>query len=171
MRMLLQHAAEPAGRGGAGRPWLPSAGGHPGEQELTWTRDLRRRLPSTSRSPAMRQTEGEYDWTPEEQIRTGAQPRPPSGGPLDSGADLELNGNLPAAYEVYDRALQQSPDDEALRVAAGRLAASLLRYEDAVRWLEPAQARATQDAEIAYYLGLAYQGLGPIRDSRRSPHP
>jgi tetratricopeptide (TPR) repeat protein len=114
----------------------------------------------------MRQTEGEYDWTPEEQIRTGAQPRPPSGGPLDSGADLELNGNLPAAYEVYDRALQQSPDDEALRVAAGRLAASLLRYEDAVRWLEPAQARATQDAEIAYYLGLAYQGLGRIRDAR-----
>ena len=114
----------------------------------------------------MRQTEGEYDWTPEEEIRTGAQPRPPSGGPLDSGAGLELNGNLPAAYEVYDRALRQSPDDQALRVAAGRLAASLLRYEDAVRWLEPAQACATQDAEIAYYLGLAYQGLGRIRDAR-----
>jgi tetratricopeptide (TPR) repeat protein len=114
----------------------------------------------------MRQTEGEYDWTPEEEIRTGAQPRPPSGGPLDLGAGLELNGNLPGAYEVYDRALRQSPDDQALRVAAGRLAASLLRYEDAVHWLEPAQARATQDAEIAYYLGLAYQGLGRIRDAR-----
>ena len=68
----------------------------------------------------MRQTEDEYDWTPEAEIRTGAQPRPPSGGALDSGADLELNGNLPGAYEVYDRALEQSPDDQALRVAAGR---------------------------------------------------
>lgn len=114
----------------------------------------------------MRQTEGEYEWTPEKEIRIGAQARPPSGGPLDSAADLELNGNLPAAYEVYARALRQSPDDQALRVAAGRLAASLLRYADAVRWLEPAQARATHDAEIAYYLGLAYQGLGQIRDAR-----
>src|SRR5450759_1894189 len=114
----------------------------------------------------MLQTEGEYDWTPEASIRTGAQARPPSGGALDSGADLELNGNLPAAYEVYDRALVQTPDDQALRVAAGRLAASLLRYADTVRWLEPAQACATQDAEIAYYLGLAYQGLGRIREAR-----
>jgi hypothetical protein len=68
----------------------------------------------------MRQTEDEYDWTPEAEIRTGAQARPPSGGALDSGADLELNGNLPGAYEVYDRALGRSPDDQALRVAAGR---------------------------------------------------
>lgn len=114
----------------------------------------------------MRQTEGEYDWTPAAEIHTGAQARPPLGGPLDSGNDLELNGNLLGAYEVYDRALQKTPDDQALRVAAGRLAASLLRYADAVRWLEPAQARATYDPEIAYYLALAYQGLGRIRDAR-----
>jgi tetratricopeptide (TPR) repeat protein len=114
----------------------------------------------------MRQMEGEYDWTPEAEIRTGAQARLPAGGALDAGADLELNGNLPAAYEAYERALGQAPDDLALRVAAGRLAASLLRYEDAVKWLEPAQARATQDAEIAYYLGLAYQGLGRMREAR-----
>ena len=114
----------------------------------------------------MRQTEGEYDWTPESEIHPGAQPRPPAGGPLATGADLELNGNLPAAYDVYERALGQSPDDPALRVAAGRLAAALLRYQDAVRWLEPAQAAATQDAEIAYYLGLAYQGLGRTRQAR-----
>ena len=114
----------------------------------------------------MRQTEGEYDWTPEAEVRTGAQPRPPADGPLATGTDLELNGNLPAAYEVYERALGQSPDDAALRVAAGRLSAALLRYQDAVRWLEPAQARATQNAEIAYYLGLAYQGLGRMRQAR-----
>ncbi len=114
----------------------------------------------------MRQTEGGYDWTPEAEVGTGAQPRPPADGPLATGTDLELNGNLPAAYEAYERALGQSPDDAALRVAAGRLSAALLRYQDAVRWLEPAQARATQNAEIAYYLGLAYQGLGRMRQAR-----
>ena len=114
----------------------------------------------------MRHTEVEYDRATEAEIRTGAQARPPAGGPLDAGTDLELNGNLPGAYEVYDRALEKTPDDQALRIAAGRLAASLLRYADAVRWLEPAQARATYDTEIAYYLGLSYQGLGRIREAR-----
>jgi len=45
-------------------------------------------------------------------------------------------------------------------VAAGRLAVTLLRYADGIRWLGPAQARATYDPEIAYYLGLAYAGIG-----------
>jgi tetratricopeptide (TPR) repeat protein len=142
--------------------------------ERTWTMELA----DAPRSPVtfellagaghslMRQTEGRYDWTPEKDIRTGAQPRPPAGGPLDAGTDLELNGNLLEAYGVYDRALHQTPDDQALLVAAGRLAATLLRYDDAVRWLEPAQARATYDTEIAYYLGQAYQGLGRLREAR-----
>ena len=78
----------------------------------------------------MRQTEGEYDWTPEKEVRTGPQPRPPSGGALDSGADLELNGNLPAAYEVYDRALRQTsgrPGAARRRGTAGSVAAALWR--------------------------------------------
>ena len=115
----------------------------------------------------MRQTEGEYDWTPEKEIRTGAQPRPPAGGALGfrrrSGTERQ-----PARRRTKctTAPCSKTPDDQALRVAAGRLAASLLRYADAVRWLEPAQARATHDPEIAYYLGLAYQGLGRIRDAR-----
>ena len=67
---------------------------------------------------------------------------------------------------MYDKALRQSPDDQALNVAAGRLAVTLLRYDDAVRRLEPAQARASYDPEIAYYLGLAYEGLGRMREAR-----
>ena len=114
----------------------------------------------------MRQTEGAYDWTSESEIRTGPQPRLPAGGPLDAGTDLELNGNLPAAYDVYARGLAQSPNDQSLLLAAGRLAVTLLRYEDAVHWLEPAQARATYDPEIAYCLGIAYQGAGRTRDAR-----
>ena len=114
----------------------------------------------------LRQTEGEYDWAPPETVRTGPQERPAAGGPLEKATDLELNGNPVAAYGVYEKALAQSPDDAALRLAAGRLAVTLLRFADSVRWLEPAQARATQDAEIAYYLGLAYHGLGRAREAR-----
>ena len=142
--------------------------------EHTWTaeipdapqRPLTFELRDATGRDLMRQTEGLYDWTPAEEIHTGAQARPPAGGPLETGTDLELNGNLLVAYDVYDHALQKTPDNQALRVAAGRLAASLLRYDDAVRWLEPAEARATYDAEIAYYLGLAYQGLGRTREAR-----
>jgi tetratricopeptide (TPR) repeat protein len=110
----------------------------------------------------MRQTEGEYDWTPASEIHTGPQPRPAP----DAATDLELNGNLLAAYDTYERALRQSPGDPALRLAAGRLATTLLRYDDAVHLLEPVQAAATYDAETAYYLGLAYQGLGRSREAR-----
>lgn len=114
----------------------------------------------------MRQTEGEYDWSPASEVKTGPQrPEKPS-GPLDRGRDEELNGRLLTAYDTYTRALESSPNDFELRVAAGRLAATLLRYEDAIRWLEPAQAHATYDPEIAYYLGIAYDGAGRERDAR-----
>lgn len=114
----------------------------------------------------MRHTEGHYDWSPGDEVHTGPQARPAAGGALAVGTDLELNGGLLDAYEVYRRALEQSPDDHALQVAAGRLAVALLRYRDALHWLEPAQARATWDAEIAYYLGLAYEGVGRVREAR-----
>jgi tetratricopeptide (TPR) repeat protein len=114
----------------------------------------------------MRHTEGEYDWSKESEIKVGPQQKPDSKDALETGTDQELNGNLLAAYETYTKALEKTPDDFALRVAAGRLAASLLRYADAARWLEPAQARATHDPEIAYYLGIACQGLGRLRDAR-----
>jgi Flp pilus assembly protein TadD len=114
----------------------------------------------------MRQTEGVYDWTPEKDVTVGPRPHPPAGGALDAGTDLELNGDLLGAYQTYEQALERTPDDQSLLVAAGRLAAALLRYPDAVRLLEPAQARATYDGEIAYYLGLAYDGLGRTREAR-----
>jgi tetratricopeptide (TPR) repeat protein len=52
-----------------------------------------------------------------------------------------------------------------LRLAAGRLAASLLRYDHAVRWLNPVQSHFTAEPEIAYYLGIAYEGLGRTREA------
>ncbi|HKA02014.1 MAG TPA: DUF5107 domain-containing protein, partial [Candidatus Solibacter sp.] len=114
----------------------------------------------------MRHTENQYDWSPETDIRTGPQERITPGDPLEAGTDQELNGKLLVAYETYANALSRSPENQALRVAAGRLAVTILRYRDAVRWLAPAQAHATYDPEIAYYLGLAYRGLGQSRLAR-----
>ncbi len=115
----------------------------------------------------MRHVEGEYDWSPASEIHTGAQPRYTPTDPLETGADQELNGRLLVAYETYTRALEHTPDNLHLQRAAGRLAAALLRYDDAVRWLVPAaQSHATYEGEIAYYLGLAYDGLGRERQAR-----
>ena len=114
----------------------------------------------------MRQTEGVYDWPPESEIHVGPQPRDVPAGPLAIGTDQELNGNLLGAYETYTRALEGAPSNLMLRLAAGRLAASLLRYDDAVRRLAPIAEHFTAEPDIAYYLGLAYDGLGRERDAR-----
>ena len=114
----------------------------------------------------MRQTEGEYDWSPPNDIKTGPQERIVPSDSFEAGTDQELNGKLLVAYETYTSALSKTPENQALRVAAGRLAVTLLRYRDAIQWLVPAQARATYDAEIAYYLGLAYEAVGESRLAR-----
>lgn len=114
----------------------------------------------------MRQTEGQYDWSPESEIHTGPQERIALTDPLEMGTDQELNGKLLPAYETYVSALKRTPESQALRLAAGRLAVTLLRYRDAIRWLVPAQAHATYDPEVAYYLGLAYEGSGQPRVAR-----
>lgn len=114
----------------------------------------------------MRQTEGEYDWSSEREIHVGPQPRDMPADALAAGTDQELNGNLLGAYATYTAALDQSPSPLMLRLAAGRLAASLLRYDDAVRWLSPIAEQFVAQPDIAYYLGLAYEGLGRERDAR-----
>ncbi len=119
----------------------------------------------------VRQTEGEYNWTPESEIHVGPQKnysipsidKRSEDDWVQLGADEELNGKLLAAFETYQEALKRFPTSFALGKAAGRLAAGLLRYEDAVKLLEPAQRRDTPDPEIAYYLGIAYDGLGRER--------
>jgi tetratricopeptide (TPR) repeat protein len=114
----------------------------------------------------LRQTEGEYDWTPASEIKTGRQAPPAEGDWLKRGTDQELQGELPAALRSYQEGLEHSPGDFALSVAAGRLCAGLQRYVEAIQYLEPAAARATWDPEIAYYLGLAYDGAGDHAKAR-----
>jgi tetratricopeptide (TPR) repeat protein len=113
----------------------------------------------------MRQTEGVYDWL-ESDPHIGPQlPYTPT-DPLEIGTEQELNGRLPDAYSTYTRALERAPDNLQLRLAAGRLAASLLRFDEAVKWLSPIQPHYVAVPEIAYYLGLAYEGLGDDRHAR-----
>jgi tetratricopeptide (TPR) repeat protein len=141
--------------------------------ERTWSHEITApdapvsfEMRDASGSVLLQQTEGQYDWSRESEIHVGDQPQFTAIDPVEIGRNQELNGDLLRAYETYATALKDAPDNFELRVAAGRLAATLLRYSDAVRWLKPAQARATYDPEIAYHLGIAYEGLGRVREAR-----
>jgi tetratricopeptide (TPR) repeat protein len=124
----------------------------------------------------LRQTEGQYDWTPAEQIQTGPQPsfnmpdreHRTEGDWLQLGNEEELNGGLLVALKTYRDALVRFPESMQLHKAAGRLCASLLRYEEAKTLLEPIAARDTTDAEVSYYLGIAYEGMGKNGEARTS---
>jgi tetratricopeptide (TPR) repeat protein len=134
--------------------------------ERTWTREVK----DAGRDPytfelvdagghvLLRQTEGVYDWAPAAEVHTGPQARYVAGDPLARGTELELQGDLLAALRTYQEGGQS--------VAAGRLCASLQRYADAIGYLEPAAAGAPSDPEIAYYLGLAYDGAGDVAKAR-----
>jgi len=115
----------------------------------------------------LRQTEGEYAWTSESEIRVGPQPVhriPEPTGRSDSdwiefAKNEELNGRNLSALEAYKAVLEKSPENFAAGKAAGRLAAAMLRFEEAKNLLEPLHGRDTTDTEISYYLGIAYDGL------------
>jgi tetratricopeptide (TPR) repeat protein len=115
----------------------------------------------------MQQTEGEYDWAPSSEIKVGPQsshqiPPPESRGEddwIELGKTQELNGNLLQALQTYSDLLKKNGNSYAGLKAAGRLSASLLHYEDAATYLQRALDRNTTDAETAYYLGIAYDGL------------
>ena len=142
------------------------------EDQQKYTFELR----DSKGSLLLRQTEGQYDWTPAEQIRTGPQPafnipdreHRTEGDWLQLGNEEELDGGLLVALQTYRDALARFPESMQGRKAAGRLCASLLRYEEAKTLLEPVAARDTTDAEVSYYLGIAYEGLGQNREARES---
>ena len=116
----------------------------------------------------LHQTEGEYDWIPESEIHLGSQPsyQVPEAAKrsnddwIQLGREDELNGRNLHALEIYKEALTRFPDSFSVGKAAGRLAAGLLRFEEAKAFLEPLHLRDTSDTEISYYLGVAYDGLG-----------
>ncbi len=150
--------------------------------ERVWKREIQ--IPSASRKYTfelkggenallLRQTEGEYDWTPESEIKVGPQIsyRVPEethrteGDWLEQGKTEELNGNVLAALQTYQEGLLKFPTDFELLKAAGRLDACLERFEEAVSHLSAAHGRNTTDAEISYYLGIAYEGVERENDA------
>jgi len=122
------------------------------------------------------QTEGQYDWTPVEEVGVGPQPVYRTPAPerrseddwIQLGNQQELDGNLLAGLQAYQEALAKFPETLELRKAAGRLCASLLRFQEAKRFLEPVYARNTTDPEVSYYLAIAYEALGQNREARES---
>ena len=124
----------------------------------------------------LRQTEGEYDWTPLDQIHVGPQAAYKFPDPehrteddwLQVGNQQELDGQLLIAQQTYREALARFPQSYDIRKAAGRLCAGLLRFDEAKEYLESVHARDTTDAEASYYLGIADDGLGHSREARES---
>ena len=122
----------------------------------------------------LKHTEGKYDWTPRDQVKTGPQPayQPPpkdawtDGEFLNQGRNQELNGNPIAAAETYTAGLAKFPSSFELLKAMGRVEVGLFRYQEAANLLGQVEARATWDSEIHYYLGIAEAALGNTRDAR-----
>lgn len=153
--------------------------------QRTWTHEVANADPQQKYSFEVRdangavllhQTEGQYDWTPNEEVHVGPQSRYEIPEPerrteddwLQLGKNQELDGNLLTALETYQDALAKFPESFELRKAAGRLLASLLRFQEARPPLESVHARNTSDPEVSYYLGIAYDGLGQNREARAS---
>ena len=115
----------------------------------------------------MTQTEGEYDWMPPSEIKIGPQTNyvmpeeknRTADDWLQFGKNAELNGELLIAEESYQKALERFPSSFELQKAAGRLLASLQRFDDALSHLTFAHDRDTTDSETSYYLGISYEGL------------
>lgn len=118
----------------------------------------------------LKHTEGQYDWTPRNEIHIGSQaiyePPDTSVGLLERGTNEELQGKLIVAQKTYAHALASSPDGLALLKAQGRLDVDLFHFEEASRLLKQAEDRATWDGEIHYYRGIAEAFLGHQPEAR-----
>ena len=121
-------------------------------------------------------TEGRYDVTPADQVRTGPQDTwvpPPAAARSDGdflaiGRAYELEGKLLKAHAAYAEGLTRFPASFELLKAAGRLDVDLKRFEEAGEQLERAVARVSNDAETQYYLGCAKLARGDSGASTRA---
>jgi Tfp pilus assembly protein PilF len=119
-------------------------------------------------SVVLRQTEGQYDWMDDSNIKLGAQPNyiiPPSNARteddwLQAGDNREMNGDKLAALDIYTQSLKKFPTSFELRKSTGRLLCSLKRFADAESVLAVAHARNTTDGEVSFYLAMSLEATG-----------
>ena len=121
----------------------------------------------------LKHTEGQYDWTPRDQIQVGPQSTyKPSADAhhtadvIERGTNEELQGNLIAAWQTYQQGLAASPASFDLLKAQGRLDVNLFRFEEAAQLLKQVEDRATWDGETRYYRGIAEEALGHQPEAR-----
>jgi len=148
---------------------------------VTWTRQIAELpadksytflLADANGEPLLKHTEGVYDELPRDRVKTGPQPRVQAsksrdeGDFLKSGTDLELHADYLKASDAYQAGLAKFPSSAALLKAAGRLAVSLCRYQEASTLLGKAEQRAPSDAEIHYYRGIAENALDHPAEAR-----
>ncbi len=131
-------------------------------------------VPDASGRVLVRHTEGVYDNAPGSQVTLGPQPAwhcPPPAQRSDDdfvqlGRGQELEGKRLVAWQTYQDGLHRFPGSFALAKAAGRLAVALKRYDETVEHLTAVEARAPQDAEVAYALGVAFEARGETAQAR-----
>jgi Flp pilus assembly protein TadD len=125
-------------------------------------------LTDTTGAVLLRHIEGEYEGMSSNEVNVGPQSayqHPPAGdrGEADVaalGEEQELDGKLLVAARTYRDGLARFPESIVLNRAAGRVAVTLRRNQDAVGHLGKALWRTSNDPETHYYLGLAYDGVG-----------
>jgi tetratricopeptide (TPR) repeat protein len=150
------------------RTWLHKIANLPANTKYTFV------LMNAQGKTLLQHTEDTYDWTPRDEVKTGPQPGFQPSAPeawtdgdfLSDGTSKELQGDLLGAWNSYQTGLAKFPASFELLKAAGRLAVGLLRYDEALKLLSQAEARATWDAEIHYYRGIAASALGQMREAQ-----
>ena len=112
----------------------------------------------------LHQVEGEYNSIPFDPAAKNPEPVPPSdtsdaeAAILERGTYYEQRDQWAPAWQGYEAGLLKSPGSAALKLAAGRAAFTLNRYDDAVRLL---RELAATDPEAAYYYGCALASDAP----------
>jgi tetratricopeptide (TPR) repeat protein len=125
-------------------------------------------LKDASGTVLLRHVEAEYEGPSSDEVSVGPQSAyqfPPARDRSEAdaaalGEQQELDGNLLGAASTYRDGLARFPESFVLNRAAGRIAVTLRRNQDAVALLGKALWRTSNDAETHYYLGLAYDGVG-----------
>lgn len=127
---------------------------------------------NTSGDVILHQAEGKYDGVPFDKGSPNPEPAPPSTkeaselGFLVRGLFNEQREQLAWAWGEYIAGLARFPSSVKLREAAGRVAFTAGRYEEAVRLLEPLAAGPIPYPADQYYYGVARARTGAPQQAR-----